>query len=89
VVCRHGSRPHPKQVSRTVAAAEQVPQTLATAAERVAQTLVAVEPVKLLVPTTKPRSRRYRRSLCKILDRHGSIKIRSSWFNKICRGLSR
>jgi hypothetical protein len=36
-----------------VAAAEQVPQTLATAAERVAQTLVAAELVKLLVPTTK------------------------------------
>jgi hypothetical protein len=34
-------------------AAEQVPQTLAIAAERVAQTLVDVEPVKLLLPTTK------------------------------------
>jgi hypothetical protein len=36
-----------------VAAAEQVPQTLAIAAKRVAQTLAVVEPVKLLLPTTK------------------------------------
>jgi hypothetical protein len=43
-----------------VTAAEQVPQTLAAAVvtlaaavERVAQTLAAAEPVKLLLPTTK------------------------------------
>jgi hypothetical protein len=36
-----------------VAAAEQVPPTLADAAEWVAQTLAAAEPVKLLLPTTK------------------------------------
>jgi hypothetical protein len=36
-----------------VYAAAQVPQMLAVAAERVAQTLVDAEPVKLLVPTTK------------------------------------
>jgi hypothetical protein len=30
-----------------------MPQTLADAAERVAQTLAAAKPVKLLLPTTK------------------------------------
>jgi hypothetical protein len=41
VVCRHCSS-QPKQVSVIVAAAEQVPQTLAAIAERVAQTLVVL-----------------------------------------------
>jgi hypothetical protein len=54
VMCRHcSSQPWLLQLSGTVAATEQVPQTLAATAERVAQTLAAAEPVKLLLPTTK------------------------------------